>query len=300
MKINYKIDDTKCAPTKVYRDGSCFTEEELKKMIIEYNKLHPNKPLNLSNNKKDLVKQLENALKDKCDDQVCWLRQDFLKNLQDVDLKKNTFRPVGPSGKYDWLSTLHINDVIKQYQLKYPDFIFLGAVPLDFEDLPILGIKDLDFKELENKGKYRIGIVFNLDEHWKSGSHWTASYIDLKKNQVYYFDSSGSYPPKRIRKFLTRVIKYIYQRDNKKKINFNNIIEYRNNNINDQDLQNLLQNIDIRYNTTRHQFGNEECGVYSISFILRLLNGETFNDIINKVVLDKEINECRKKYFINL
>ena len=72
------------------------------------------------------------------------------------------------------------------YVNKNKDFIFLGAVPIDFDSLDELGIKDLDLDDLVKKGKSKIGIVFNLDEHWKDGSHWVALYTDLKKNQIYF------------------------------------------------------------------------------------------------------------------
>ena len=64
--------------------------------------------------------------------------------MNDDDILNNTFRPEGPSNRYEWLSTTDINDVINQYQNKHKDFIFLGAVPADFEELPVLGIDNLN------------------------------------------------------------------------------------------------------------------------------------------------------------
>ena len=69
---------------------------------------------------------------------------------------------------------------MEQYEKKYNDFKFFGAVPIDFDELPFLGIKDINFDELYNSGK-KLGFVFNLDEHWQSGSHWVALYSDLEK-----------------------------------------------------------------------------------------------------------------------
>ena len=56
-------------------------------------------------------------------------------------------------------------------------------------------------------------------------------------------------------------------------------------------------NIDIRYNTNRHQYKNSECGVYSMNFIIRLLRGEGFAKIEKSKVIDDEMNKCRKVYF---
>ena len=49
-----------------------------------------------------------------------------------------------------------------------------------------------------------------------------------------------------------------------------------------------------------HQHGNSECGVYSLSFILRLLNGESFNDIQSTRLDDNNVNKCRAIYFNNI
>ena len=57
------------------------------------------------------------------------------------------------------------------------------------------------------------------------------------------------------------------------------------------------EKLDVRYNDVRHQYKNSECGVYSVNFILRLLKGETFDEIINIPTNDDKINECRKVYF---
>ncbi len=56
-------------------------------------------------------------------------------------------------------------------------------------------------------------------------------------------------------------------------------------------------NISFKYNKVRHQFKDSECGVYCMNFIIRLLNGESFNSITNNITNDEEINICRNKYF---
>ena len=55
--------------------------------------------------------------------------------------------------------------------------------------------------------------------------------------------------------------------------------------------------MDINYNKVRHQYKYSECGVYSINFILRLLKGESFDNICSNITTDAQINECRKTYF---
>jgi hypothetical protein len=188
------------------------------------------------------------------------------------EIEKYTFRPSGPSGKFEWLNTLHIDEVMKQYENKYDDFKFLGTVPVDFDDLSNLGIQNLNFNELIQNNKIKIGLVINLDEHYKSGSHWVALFSNLKSGYVYFFDSYGMRPDKRIRAFMIRISKFIKENSGIKKP----IVDY---------------------NRIRHQFKNSECGVYSINFIVRMLDGETFEEICESKVPDDKINKFREEYF---
>jgi len=259
-------------------------------MAHAYNKEHPedaiqlNEKLNTLNPakyKRILLETFRKKLERVCDNQRCWVKQNFIKNMESSmrqNLKKDTFRPPGPQGKFDWLNTFNINEVMTQYESKFKDFKFLGAVPIDFDELPSLSIKDLNFEELEQKGIKRIGIVYNLDEHDKSGSHWVSGFADLGTNRVYYFDSYGLRPEPRIRAFMRRIAKYLEQ---KKSSNQGG----------------GRTKIDVRSNEIRHQFGDNACGVYSINFILRLLHGESFDVITKNITRDEEVNKFRDVYF---
>jgi hypothetical protein len=296
--------DEKCAPSKTYNNGSCLTLESLKLIIASYNKKSKEcDKIIILDNKEEMVKQLEQKLSNKCDTQTCWLRLDIIQQLEDEKIKEdiltNTFRPEGPKKKYEWLSTTDINDVVTQYQEKYQDFLFLGALPADFEELEVLGINTLDFAELEKEKKHKIGIVINLDVHTQGGSHWVALFADLKKGQIYYFDSFAKKPYKRTKKFINKIVKYIYKKKYNKEFNINTFIQKITGGGKTEYL-NKLNDFDIRYNTVQHQFNNSECGVYSINFIVRLVGGESFNEITQNITKDNEMNKCRTKYFRNV
>jgi hypothetical protein len=312
IKDNNQLINKKCAPNKIYKDGSCMTIESLIKIAQKWN-IKNNDKINIINNKQYLVNELDTKLQNKCSNQICWLRLDFIKELEDnEDLLNNTFRPLGPKGKYDWLSTTDIDNVITQYQEKYPEFLFLGAVPYDFEDLKFLGLHNLDFKKLEDENIHKIGIVINLDEHYKGGSHWVALFANLSTNQIYFFDSVGKKPRKRIKKFINKIIKYLYYKKYNKKLYIQSIYKKlkNHNNLSNSDhkhsintnieIQNLLNDFDIRYNNIQHQFKDSECGVYSINFITRLVSDESFDNVINNIITDEQMNNFRKEYFINI
>lgn len=275
--------DMKCAPDKKFEDGSCIPLSVLVKMAEAYNKTYQDGQIKLNTTyetlrpdlyKRYLVSQFSKHLDQICDDQKCWVKQKFFQVLEDgiqEELLKYTWRPKGPQGKFTWLNTFNIQDSMEQYEKKYPDFKFLGAVPIDFDDLPRLGIKDLDFEKLTRlDNKRRFGIIFNLDEHDKDGSHWVSLFADLEKGTVYFSDSYGVEPELRIRKFMRRIARYIQQGG---------------------------KNPIVDYNKHRAQRKGSECGVYSIAFILRQLKGDSFEQICKEKVPDDVINHCRKVYF---
>jgi hypothetical protein len=276
--------DKACAPDKLFENGSCYTLVSLIQIATAYNKDNPNSIIQLDPKyetlhphkyKKYLVKNLKNKLKSKCNNQKCWLDQSFMRHVEKNDveeIEKHTFRPDGPSGKFEWLNTVNIDEVMEQYETKYPDFKYLGTVPMDFDDLEVLGIKNMDYGKLVKEGKTKIGIVFNLDEHWKSGSHWVALYADLKEGKIYYFDSYGIRPEQRVRKLMNRINRFCQTGLG-------------------------ITNTDVDFNRIRHQYKNSECGVYSMNFIIRSLKGKSFKSICDSKIPDDKINKCRAKYF---
>jgi hypothetical protein len=277
--------DRKCGPHLSFENGSCIPLNLLIKMAEAYNQYNNNNSINdnikLDNimdtlypdeYKRFLLFEFQQRFKNS--NQSKWIKKKFIELMNNEDkeyLENDVFRPEGPQGKFEWLSTLDINKTLAQYENKYPDFQFLGAVPIDFNDLDYYPFKTMDFNNFIKEGKNKIGVIFNLDEHYKGGSHWVSLFCDLSKGQVYFSDSYGTRPEKRISDFITRIKNY-FEKSN-------------------------MSNSDIRYNQTQHQKGNSECGVYSINFILRLLKGKTFDHITRKRLTDEKVNKCRLRYF---
>lgn len=278
--------DKKCAPGLTFESGSCIQIHILVEMAKAYNlnadsdkiKLHQNlEILNPKKYKKYLLNEFNKRMGDKCTTQKCWTEQSFISNMKKLareELEKYTFRPDGPTGKFEWLNTININEVMEQYERTNKNFKFLGAVPIDFDDFERFGIKNLDYSKLISEGKDKIGIVFNLDEHDQPGSHWVSLFSDLRKGKVYFFDSYGIRPERRIRALMRRLA-----------------------NFSQTGLG--IKDVDVDYNKTRHQYENSECGVYSINFITRMLKGDSFEEICGKRIEDKKVNKCRNVYFNN-
>lgn len=278
------VSATKCAPHLEFENGSCIPLELLIEMAKAYNKFHSDdKSSQIKLNSKldtlypdDYKKYLLLEFKKKFNgDQKDWINSKYLELMSEEHkdhLENKVFRPDGPQGRFDWLSTIDINQVLYQYEEKYPDFKFLGAVPMDFMDLDYLPFQKLNFKDLESEGFERFGVIFNTDKSTGRGKHWISLFFDLEKGQIYFSDSMGTRQPKEVGEFMKSIEKYLV--NDKKKLN-----------------------PDVRYNKTQHQKGNSECGVYSINFILRLLKGKTFEHLTQKRLTDNQVNKCRIKYF---
>lgn len=305
VKINDQ--DKKCAPHAKFSDGSCYDVLVLEEIAKAYNKENPDKiielefdtverkdKLNNSIYKKHLIKELTKRFSNVCTTQKCWLNQASIrKNIKYAVLEEmqDMFRPIGPDVGNEWLNTRHIVEVMGQYEKKYPEFKFLGAVPRDFQNITFTRQDDNFYKKLLKDGKTKVGIVYNTDYSNGSGEHWNACYADFVKGQVYFFDSYGVKPNDEVKAHIKQLENFI-------KNNCTKITEVHRNK------KNVLKKEDPRcnivkseINQTRHQYKNSECGVYSMNFIIRLLRGDTFEKICNSKVKDDVVNKCRKVYF---
>lgn len=90
----------------------------------------------------------------------------------------------------------------------------------------------------------------------------------------------------------------MYQRKYDKNLPINKILKDLKGGNTSKELENINE-FDIRYNNIQHQIENTECGVYSINFIVRLVGGETFDEITKNITRDDFMNGCRKTYFRN-
>lgn len=267
-----------CSPSSSSYKFTCFNKKSLLKIAKAWNKNYPHNKIKINNKKvKEIWGQIDNRLKKKCKDELCWTKQNFLKNS---NIKKS-FKPLKPKSwnrnKFEWLSTTDIEDVIKQYEKKFPNFRFIGAVPIDFDSTYGVGqcivneLCKINLKKMMMAKIFKIGIVFNLDKHNQEGSHWVSMFIDLKKDCIYYFDSYGTEEPKEVKNLANRLLEQA------------------------KEIGKL--NMKYKVNKIRHQFRNSECGVYCINFIVSMLEGNTFENYTNNIVKDMDMNEKRELYF---
>tara|TARA_B100000214_G_C23913572_1_gene602549 strand:+ start:105 stop:1073 length:969 start_codon:yes stop_codon:yes gene_type:complete len=316
---------TECAPNRSNQTVSCFKKKELDNIANVLNKKIPELKINIKSNKKKLWNDIRTSLikitdTQTCVNEWCWLKTCLEKNeggicktkmldLLDKDTAMEmlmyTFKPPKPSGKKTlingkesdsvWLSTTDILFVMKQYEKIYDKFTFFGPVPIDFQKCTDK-VKDhkthetvnnwcgnmliFNLAKMELKANTAVGIVFNLDKHNEPGSHWTSMFIDMKNSTIEYFDSYGIDEIACKKSTL-----FNFQYDTPDEVNKL------------MDKLSKKHNLTKKINRKRHQWGDSECGIYSMYFILERLRGRSFEDITNTCISDKKMNEYRDIFF---
>lgn len=276
------IKKPKCAPNpdkNTTLDFTCYTTDALEKMRHLWNARHPDCKIE-TKKPREIWMKLRDYMSDSCNSEICWIKQNFMKNNLDKEILNYTFAPKSPEiWKYnpnEWLSSLDIVNVMKQYEKKYKCFEFLGPSPINYDTHILYG--DCVWEELCNFNlekyltdeKYKIGVIFNLDPHYKEGSHWVSLFINLRKKKIFFFDSYGERPDNQILKFIHTVIKQA---------------------------NHLGMNIEYDFNKKRHQYSNSECGMYSLYFIIENLKDTSIEKLFNNRISDKKMLELRKIYF---
>ena len=290
-KILTKSIKVSCQPSnegnRIIR-GSCFTKETLELLKSEYNLNNPNNSI-ISDKPRTIWKLLKNRLRT-CTKEDCLLSVITDENERDK-LEKYLFvpRPLYPSSwKQDenaWLNNFDIDRVLKEYEVSYPAFKAMPTASIDFADVCI--VKDLcnfDLNEMKESGKSKMGVVFNLAKYSENGTHWVSLYVDLDDKIIFYFDSNGNEKPKEITKFINTIM---------------------------TDYSKLYHPHHLTYHDTshiQHQYGNTECGMYALFFIITMLTNKVNNipiseleDKLNifkgKRLPDEYVSKFRKTYF---
>lgn len=284
---NIKKTTTKLKTTdacSINSDGlgyTCYSKPILFKIKDSWNKKHPTHKIT-SNDPYIIWKSLRSVMEHEhaCKRESCWLKHLCIKEGLPSNVYDLTFSPQMPkswlNNPNEWLSSLDIVKVMKQWEQRYKHFKFIGPSPIDYDTHRMFGecvwdeLCEFKLSEHLKKAHTKIGVIFNLDPHYKSGSHWVALFINDNKKTIYYFDSYGDPPPKQIKKFINNTIK-----------------------------QSAELNTPYKYleNKRRHQFGDSECGMYSMYFITEMLKNRCFERFQNKKVTDGYMLRLRKRFF---
>ena len=285
-KTRKKFKKLTCHPKQITSKNiinkeSCLDYKTLIKLKNIWNLRYPDSKI--INNKKNKL-YIWNSLKEKlsymCDNEMCWIDKSFPK--KNIEIKNKMFAPEMPEkwkqNKNEWLSSVDITKIMKQYEESHKNFKFYGPSPIDFDSIEYNNvcvwpeICNFNINNTLKQNINKVGFIFNTDKHNESGSHWIALFLDLKKKKIFFFDSTGNVEPDEIKHLIKRIKKQC-----KKK------------NINLQVLNN---------NNIKHQYHNTECGMYCLYLIITLLlNQHSMEDFKNKKFPDDYMEKYRQIYF---
>lgn len=277
-----------CAPTAKPHNGSCLTLAYLKLIARLWNSNRPvgAEPIRISSTKEVLVSELRRVTK-RQEHELSKLP--FVPHSASVKIEQS-FRPKSPvswtKNPNEWLRTDDIEAVMTQYENRYPTFKFMGVFPIDFATRSKNGscveesMCRLDVAKLAATNVKRIGVVFNLDKHFQKGSHWVGCFVGIdpkRKNfGAFYFDSVSSPPPPEVRQLTTRIRSQI-----------NSIFPLK-----------VAQRFRVAYNVLRRQFRGSECGMFSMYFLIKMLEDtHRFEDVCKSMGNDLEMSAYRDVFY---
>lgn len=274
----HKFIKDSCAPTEAQiNEFSCYTPEVLNKMKNIWNSRHPDDKIETTDTKK-IWDTLKDRFGDVCYRESCWIEKTFLKEKIPTDIINITFAPKAPKewirNPQEWLSSVDICRLMSLYEKRFKCFEFLGPSPIDY-DTKVRGsyvweeLATFNLKRGLSKGKNKWGVIFNLDPHYKGGSHWVAAFIRMKTKEILYMDSYGMPPEKNIEKFLKNV---------------------------QEQAANLGIDMRMVINETRHQYSNSECGMYSLYFVVQMLMDAPAS-MMKRKIPDKKMIRLRELFF---
>lgn len=237
----------------------------------------------LSNDAKEIHRLLSSYLGNVCDKESCWLKQTSAFGKMQSELT-DSFAPESPpewkKNPTEWLTSVDIMNVMKQYENAYKCFDFMGPSPIDFDTRKLYGecvwdeLCNFSLADQIRSGKTKIGMIFNTDPHNKPGQHWLSMFVDVKKQKISFFDSVGSKIPPKIMVLVKRIQEQGHQMTPP-----------------------ITMEFDQNY-PTEHQYGTTECGVYSIFFIVHMLEDKITEKYLKTRILDdKYMQKFRKVYF---
>ena len=180
----------RCGPKLQENDFTCYSNESLIKLKELWNARHPDVMIT-TNDPREIWQSLKKYLKNVCNKESCWLKQNFASTGVDKEMLNYTFAPKSPDdwkkNPNEWLNSIDIENVMKQYEKEYPYFDFIGAAPIDFDSPKMYGecvweeLCHFDLNISIRNGRNKIGFVFNTDPHYLSGSHWISMFVNIKE-----------------------------------------------------------------------------------------------------------------------
>ena len=158
----------KCSPNPDNNNkNTCYSDSALTKMKKYWNARHPRDKLT-TDDTVEIWKFFKNKMSSICHRESCWLRSKFMAGKLDNELLNYTFAPIAPtewkSKPNEWLSSLDIEAVMRQYERFYKCFEFMGPSPIDYNFHKLYGecvweeLCNFNLSEQIKRNKNKIGL----------------------------------------------------------------------------------------------------------------------------------------------
>ena len=277
-----EIDDSKCV-LKSKDGGPLCAYGKTKQAIIDFVTEKSDKLSAEKMNSAELLDKAEELTN--CKTEKCVIEK-VLPHPKDAIM--STFKHNGPRDVVKRLSNYDIDGVLSQWCLTNDKFHNWGFNMIDFDkegaSLAKHSIVDILKGDAPLKlGKYGgvikrpcniAACVVNTDKYSGGGIHWFAVLCDCRSEPytVEYFNSSGNPPRIQIIDWMERTAKQLQDHSGKQVVQKTNT-------------------------GNRHQYGNSECGLYSLFFIRHRLDGNPYESFLEYAYKDDIMTEFRKYCF---
>lgn len=208
------------------------------------------------------------------------------------------FKPKGPRSSDSLLNNTNIDQVLQEWATQFSDFFNYDYNMIDFErtggSLARIDVaRILEGTARQSLGKYvggitarpcrTFGCVLNTDVSTGRGKHWVALFGDCRGTgewSVEYFDSVGNPPPTAVTRWLEETAARLrsVRADAPQKFGSAPVAA-------------------IPLTAVRHQNSQTECGVYTLYYIRRRLEGAKYSEFLGTRISDAAMLAFRKHLF---
>lgn len=279
----------------------CSSTEVVQKIAGKLN-------IDASLNEKEIIDKAKTATK--CETEKCVSRK--LAIPQGIEV----FKIDGPTDG-TWLNNFNIEGVLKQFQVRYPNFYAYNFNMRNYSDYSFVdgdiinkpdSLAYITYEYLRENNFNCTACVINSDTYQGKGEHWMALFIDARSDQptVEFFNSSGRPPALEwcnwLRKMQNEIDAFNSSNTNSSNKHPDQTNQYPNqtnqypNQANNQH-QKAQQAKIIKVCDVKHQKSTSECGLYSLFYICARLNGISYEKFKYKPIHDKFMFEFRSHLF---
>jgi len=284
------IDDSICS---LGSEGGFCSSKPIVKIIKEFDKVLSEDTSGGGKTQNPIIKRISSAL-DVSDEVGILTNPEFVvfakrKGVTEERIKEelNTrFKPVGPRDSLKLIDNYNIFSVQSQWMREFPHYFAFDFAMIDFDKTndPLFttdiadilqGKVEADFGDHKEFRKCDcISCVLNTDVSTGRGKHWICVFVDCRSPEwtIEFYNSTGRPPAKSILRWMEKT--YASLRD-----------------------YSGLEPKRIIVTTVKHQQKNTECGVYSLFYIRKRLDGVPYTFFMKDRIDDDSVSEFRKYLF---